>query len=54
MAEGSGYSEVAQLQHSVLCHENVLGLQVAMQDALLVKVLKSEGDLNKVVSHRGL
>jgi hypothetical protein len=52
--EGFGDAEVSQLEQLVGGDEDVLRLDVAMQDVLLVEVLQREADLNKPVSNLGL
>lgn len=39
--------KVSELDHVVLCKEDVLGLEVAMKNVLVMHVLESQGDLDE-------
>ena len=51
MLEDTGDSKVTNFDLSALCHEDVLGLQIAMEDFTIMDMLDRQGHLNKPIQY---
>ena len=51
MLENASDAEVTDLDLATLCHENVLGFQVAMEDFTIVYMLDRQRHLNKPIEN---